>query len=279
MTIGERIQILRKNNGLSQEELAQKILVSRQTVSQWETDQTVPSVDNIYRLKEVLNVSFDELMSDEKAEKEETEEKTEEEKPLEEYENTPEWDELKFALNCASNFDIKKIALLIIPLLALALFDIYMENYGATFGCVITLSAMVLVWVFGVLNTRKKLKNLFLKNGEKEVQQYKVYHDRLEFICLNKGELVSLNVLKRDDIVAFYENEKYYVFQAKNQLFSICKNLVNKDSYFYSFIYKNKEPLKKNKPCKEDTFSCSYNRICFISVYRHYDRIQPQRLF
>ena len=80
MTIGERIQILRKNNGLSQEDLAKKLLVSRQTVSQWETDQTIPSVDNIYRLKEILNVSFDELMSDEKTEKEETEEKTEEEK-------------------------------------------------------------------------------------------------------------------------------------------------------------------------------------------------------
>jgi len=55
--------MLRKNNGLSQEDLAKKLLVSRQTVSQWETDQTIPSVDNIYRLKEILNVSYQELFS------------------------------------------------------------------------------------------------------------------------------------------------------------------------------------------------------------------------
>ena len=90
MTIGERIQMHRKNQGLSQEDLAQKLFVSRQTVSQWETDQTVPTVDNIYILKEILDISFDELLSDEKVEKEETEEK-----PLEEYECLCEKEEIK----------------------------------------------------------------------------------------------------------------------------------------------------------------------------------------
>lgn len=47
MTIGSRIQALRKERGMSQEELANKLSVSRQTVSQWETGQTAPSIDNI----------------------------------------------------------------------------------------------------------------------------------------------------------------------------------------------------------------------------------------
>ena len=51
MTIGSRIQALRKERGMSQEELANKLSVSRQTVSQWETGQTAPSIDNIYTLK------------------------------------------------------------------------------------------------------------------------------------------------------------------------------------------------------------------------------------
>lgn len=49
MTIGSRIQALRKERGMSQEELANKLSVSRQTVSQWETGQTAPSIDNIYQ--------------------------------------------------------------------------------------------------------------------------------------------------------------------------------------------------------------------------------------
>ena len=54
MTIGSRIQALRKERGMSQEELANKLSVSRQTVSQWETGQTAPSIDNIYTLKDIV---------------------------------------------------------------------------------------------------------------------------------------------------------------------------------------------------------------------------------
>ncbi len=62
MTVGERIQQYRKERNLSQEELGQRLLVSRQTVSQWETDQTLPTVDNLLRLKEVFGVSIDTLL-------------------------------------------------------------------------------------------------------------------------------------------------------------------------------------------------------------------------
>ena len=55
MTIGSRIQAMRKERGMSQEELANKLSVSRQTVSQWETGQTAPSIDNIYTLKDILD--------------------------------------------------------------------------------------------------------------------------------------------------------------------------------------------------------------------------------
>lgn len=57
MTVGERIQMHRKQLGISQEELGQKLLVSRQTISLWEKDQTVPTIDNLIRLKEIFNVS------------------------------------------------------------------------------------------------------------------------------------------------------------------------------------------------------------------------------
>ena len=62
MTVGQNIQKLRKKLGLSQEGLAEKLFLTRQTVSQWETDQTVPTLDNIKLLKDVFGVSTDEIL-------------------------------------------------------------------------------------------------------------------------------------------------------------------------------------------------------------------------
>ena len=65
MTIGEKIQHYRKQNKMSQEELAKRLLVSRQTVSQWENGLTSPSVDNLSRLRDIFGVSFDAILDQE----------------------------------------------------------------------------------------------------------------------------------------------------------------------------------------------------------------------
>ena len=82
MTVGEKIQYYRKQYGLSQDELGQKLLVSRQTISQWENDQTIPTIDNLLRLKEIFGVSVDELLGEEPVSTQQEEDK---EKPFEEY--------------------------------------------------------------------------------------------------------------------------------------------------------------------------------------------------
>jgi len=69
MTVGEKIQHHRKLRGLSQEELGQRLLVSRQTISLWENDQTLPTIDNLIRLKEIFGVSVDELLCEHTQEK------------------------------------------------------------------------------------------------------------------------------------------------------------------------------------------------------------------
>ena len=70
MTEGQRIQHYRKLQGLSQEELGQRLLVSRQTVSLWENDQTLPTIDNLVRLKEIFGVSLDEILTEQSVEQE-----------------------------------------------------------------------------------------------------------------------------------------------------------------------------------------------------------------
>ncbi len=62
MTFGEKIQILRKQAGLSQENLAEKLNITRQTVSKWELDQSTPELEYIAKLADLYNVTTDYLI-------------------------------------------------------------------------------------------------------------------------------------------------------------------------------------------------------------------------
>lgn len=62
MTIGEQIQNLRIQKGLTQERLAEMLDCSRQSISKWELGQAVPDVDKIIRMSELFNVSTDTLL-------------------------------------------------------------------------------------------------------------------------------------------------------------------------------------------------------------------------
>ena len=63
MTIGERLLKLRREKNISQEELANELDVSRQTISKWETDQSQPDFDKIIPLCEFFNITSDELLT------------------------------------------------------------------------------------------------------------------------------------------------------------------------------------------------------------------------
>ena len=62
MNIGDRILELRKSKGYSQEDIANKLNVSRQTISKWETNQSLPDSDKIVPLCELFDISTDDLL-------------------------------------------------------------------------------------------------------------------------------------------------------------------------------------------------------------------------
>lgn len=62
-TLGKRIGMLRRQKGLKQDELADKLGVSPQAVSKWENDQTCPDISLLPELARILEVSVDELLS------------------------------------------------------------------------------------------------------------------------------------------------------------------------------------------------------------------------
>lgn len=65
MTLHEKIYILRKKNGLSQEALAESLGVSRQSVSKWETGEATPEVSKLLSLSKLFGVTTDYLLNDE----------------------------------------------------------------------------------------------------------------------------------------------------------------------------------------------------------------------
>lgn len=64
MILGEKIAQLRRKNGWSQEELADKMEISRQAVSKWESGQTMPDLERILRLSSLFGVTIDYLLKD-----------------------------------------------------------------------------------------------------------------------------------------------------------------------------------------------------------------------
>lgn len=69
MNIGERIYELRRKNSMSQEDLAEKMNVSRQSISKWESSQSVPEVERIVQLSNIFNVSTDWILKVENSKK------------------------------------------------------------------------------------------------------------------------------------------------------------------------------------------------------------------
>jgi len=110
MTLGEKIKEARKEAGLSQEQLAEKMCVSRSAIAKWETDKGMPDVNNLKVMAQLLNVSVDYLLDeDEKISFNEMKEAIN----LEEYEKTGKCRDRKDAVCLAKNADATAIYVLV----------------------------------------------------------------------------------------------------------------------------------------------------------------------
>ncbi|MGM9986228.1 MAG: helix-turn-helix domain-containing protein [Bacillaceae bacterium] len=62
MTFGEKLKVFRKNAGFTQEQLAEKLCVSRQAITKWEADGGVPDISNLQNISKLFGVSIDSLL-------------------------------------------------------------------------------------------------------------------------------------------------------------------------------------------------------------------------
>ncbi len=66
VTTGEKIAYYRKNNNYTQEELAYKMGVSRQTIYKWETGMSFPTINNLKKLVDLLYIDLNDLIKEDK---------------------------------------------------------------------------------------------------------------------------------------------------------------------------------------------------------------------
>ena len=62
LNLGDKIKKLRKENNLSQEQLAEKLHVSRQAISKWESNKVYPDIENLILLRDIFDVTLDDLI-------------------------------------------------------------------------------------------------------------------------------------------------------------------------------------------------------------------------
>lgn len=167
MILADKIINLRKKAGWSQEELAEKLGVSRQSVSKWEGAQSVPDMDRIIRLSSVFGVSTDYLLKDE-IEEAETAVQTDDvgEPPLRRVTMEQASTYLELRRACAPRMALATFLCVISP--ALLIFLAAMSDDGAAgisenLACGIGLCALMILAALGVV--------LFITAGAK-VKEY-----------------------------------------------------------------------------------------------------------
>ena len=242
MTVGEKIQFYRKKIGLSQEELGQKMLVSRQTVSLWEMDKTLPTVDNLIRLKEIFSVSIDDILS-------ETE-------PIEENKNEPkeayvfkyEKSDLQEVFKKARFPLIKRAIIFTLACIVLFVFLAAAEANDTIIGLLLG------YFLLGVIS---HIKGYFAYGKAWKVSENRLLESTYSYEIF-EGYFI-LNISKNEEItktfkIYFEDIEKiqsfgnYLVLQTAGQSYIIKKDALISESAFITFCNNTPNKVEAKKP-------------------------------
>lgn len=202
MNLGNKLTELRKNNNLSQEELANKMQVSRQSISLWENNQSKPSTEKLIELAKFFNVSLDSLIS---------------ENPID-YSNdiiaktVHTKETYQTLVNETTNFFqrhlVRIVLLIIIPLIVLAIRGITFPEYLIFLVLYILIFVPIIIYGSIFLETKKITKTLNFN--------------------LNN---IQIFVFKKDELLITYDDNL-----SKNESkvkYEAFKNVLVSDNYLY----------------------------------------------
>lgn len=249
MTVGGKIQTYRKSLGMSQEELGQKLLVSRQTISLWENEQTVPTIDNLIRLKEVFNVTVDDILDVSDSE-------TGKRMPEETYSFTFDENELK-ELNRIQRAGVYK-RLIIFTLISLvfivSLISAHTSDLATGFfaGCILVYEAFMIKSI-AVYNKAWKKSAVRICASTYE---YRIFDNCLTASIYRNSEKIRESKCRFEDIEQVRQAGRFILLQFGGQLYIIRKSELKENSFFYAYMYKNPEKVvEKTAPGRWKTTS------------------------
>ena len=245
MTVGEKIQKYRKDLNLSQEELGQKLLVSRQTISLWEKDQTVPTIDNLMRLSDIFGISVDEILNSE------NKEQNAEIQPNESYRFIFLKEELNEIYRLQRKNIYKRPIIFTVLCVLMIVFFIGSSAPDAMIGFAF---GMFLIGdvshIKGIRAYRKAWKNSSERIC-KSVYEYKVFENYISVNICRENERIRESKCFFTDIEQIQQFNKWLFLQFGGQSFIIRKSDLKENSAFYSYMYKNPskiiEPPVSNK--------------------------------
>ena len=242
MTVGEKIQYYRKKIGLSQEELGQKMLVSRQTVSLWEMDKTLPTVDNLIRLKEIFSVSIDDILSEAEPIKENKNE------PNEAYVFKYEKSDLQEVFKKA-RFPLIKRAI-VFTLACIVLF-VFLAVAGANDTIIGLLLGYFLVGVISHIKGYFAYSKAW-KTSESRILESTYSYEIFEgyfILNISKNEEVTKTLkIYFDDIEKIHSFGNYLVLQIAGQSYIIKKDVLIPESTFITFCNNAPNKVEAKKP-------------------------------
>ena len=242
MTVGEKIQYYRKKIGLSQGELGQKMLVSRQTVSLWEMDKTLPTVDNLIRLKEIFSVCIDDILS--------------EAEPIEENKNEPkeayvfkyEKSDLQEVFKKA-RFPLIKRAIVftlacIVLFVFLAIAGANDTIIGLILGCFLVGVISHIKGYFAYSKAWKNSESRFLES----TYSYKIF-DEYFMLNISKNEEITKTLkIYFEDIEKIQSFGNFLVLQIAGQSYIIKKAALVPESAFITFCNNTPNKVEAKKP-------------------------------
>ena len=240
MTIGEKIQVYRKKIGLSQEELGQKMLVSRQTVSLWEMDKTLPTVDNLIRLKQIFSVSIDDILS--------------ESEPIEEKNEARESYVFKYEKAELREVSQKERFQIVKSLIVFILFGFFLLVCLAQTEISDIIFFLVLCGLFlGVFSHGKDYFACYKackKSRDRMLQStysYEIFEGYFVLNISRNGEITRTQKIYFDDVEKIQSFGKYFVLHVLGQSYIIKKEALIPNSAFISLYNGVPDTLEEKK--------------------------------
>lgn len=263
MKLSEKIIKLRKEAGLSQEEFGNKINVSRQAVSKWESEQTKPDIDKLKEIGKLFNVSFDYLLDDEKDEVESV---------IEKIEAKPKKKGKKIILKVL--FLIILIYLLISLYKFIGLCRFYLiansfseENYWISEGYEYNNEPILNHFIQKVGNKRiEESRSPYEKNPlideNGNVIAYAIY-----FVDADKEECYTLNYDEELKKYVYHDNKRNASEEELKQMLDVDKNKVKEITFSYipsdfkSILLTSLNPLYQVSIVRREIYFNGFNRI------------------